>query len=57
MSSSPTITGEYKFGFVTEIETDAAPKGLNEDIIRFISKKNPSGCWNTACARFDIGSE
>jgi len=33
--------GDYKFGFITDIETDMAPKGLNEDIIRFISlKKN-----------------
>ena len=32
---------EYKYGFVTDIEMDMAPKGLNEDIIRFISlKKN-----------------
>ena len=30
---------EYKYGFVTDIETDSAPKGLNEDIIRFISAK------------------
>lgn len=30
---------EYKWGFYTDIETDAAPKGLNEDIIRFISAK------------------
>lgn len=29
----------YKYGFETQIETDAAPKGLNEDIIRLISKK------------------
>lgn len=33
------LSSEYKYGFVTEIETDSAPKGLNEDIIRFISKK------------------
>ena len=34
---------EYKYGFTTDIETDSAPKGLNEDIIRFISarKKEP----------------
>ncbi|MCX6247586.1 MAG: Fe-S cluster assembly protein SufB [Bacteroidetes bacterium] len=32
-------SGEYKFGFITDIETDMAPKGLNEDIIRFISAK------------------
>ncbi len=31
--------GEYKFGFITDIETDFAPKGLNEDIIRLISAK------------------
>ena len=30
---------DYKYGFVTDIEMDIAPKGLNEDIIRFISKK------------------
>ncbi|MGH9716460.1 MAG: Fe-S cluster assembly protein SufB [Candidatus Acidiferrales bacterium] len=30
---------EYKWGFVTNIEHDSAPKGLNEDIIRFISAK------------------
>ncbi len=31
--------GDYKYGFYTDIETETAPKGLNEDIIRFISKK------------------
>jgi len=30
---------DYKYGFVTDIEMDVAPKGLNEDIIRFISQK------------------
>ncbi len=30
---------DYKYGFVTEIETDAVPAGLNEDIIRLISAK------------------
>jgi Fe-S cluster assembly protein SufB len=30
---------EYKYGFVTEIEMELAPKGLNEDTIRFISSK------------------
>ena len=34
------VTGsEYKYGFVTDIETDIIPKGLNEDIIRLISAK------------------
>ncbi len=31
--------GEYKYGFYTDIENETAPKGLNEDVIRFISKK------------------
>ncbi|MBI4489338.1 MAG: Fe-S cluster assembly protein SufB, partial [Deltaproteobacteria bacterium] len=30
---------EYKYGFVTEIEADTVPRGLNEDIIRLISAK------------------
>lgn len=33
------INKEYKYGFITDIEADAAPRGLNEDIIRFISQK------------------
>ncbi|MFC2100412.1 Fe-S cluster assembly protein SufB [Bacteroidota bacterium] len=32
-------SSEYKYGFYTDIEMDTAPKGLNEDIIRFISRK------------------
>ena len=38
-------TGKYKYGFVTEIESDKAPKGLNEDIIRFISAKKEEPEW------------
>jgi len=30
---------EYKWGFITDIEADSAPPGLNEEIIRFISAK------------------
>ena len=36
---------EYKFGFVTDIDSDQAPKGLNEDIIRFISAKKEEPNW------------
>jgi Fe-S cluster assembly protein SufB len=36
---------EYKWGFVTDIEADTAPKGLNEDIIRFISAKKHEPEW------------
>ncbi|MFP4470556.1 MAG: Fe-S cluster assembly protein SufB [Bacteroidales bacterium] len=38
-------TKEYKYGFYTDIEMDTAPKGLNEDIIRFISKKKNEPKW------------
>ena len=30
---------QYKYGFVTDIETDSVPPGLNEDVIRLISAK------------------
>ena len=30
---------QYKYGFVTDVEMDLAPKGLDEDIVRFISAK------------------
>ena len=33
------VSQPYKYGFITEIETDKIPKGLNEDVIRLISKK------------------
>ena len=36
---------EYKFGFVTDIQSDQAPKGLNEGIIRFISAKKEEPEW------------
>jgi Fe-S cluster assembly protein SufB len=36
---------EYKYGFVTEIEADSAPPGLNEDIIRLISAKKHEPEW------------
>ncbi|MCZ6478896.1 MAG: Fe-S cluster assembly protein SufB [Candidatus Methylomirabilales bacterium] len=49
--SDPTTTIEsfvsqdYKWGFVTEIEQDIAPPGLNEDIIRMISAKKDEPEW------------
>jgi Fe-S cluster assembly protein SufB len=33
------VKTEYKYGFYTDVEADAAPPGLNEDIVRLISKK------------------
>jgi Fe-S cluster assembly protein SufB len=37
--------GPYKYGFVTEIESDTAPKGLDEEVIRFISAKKGEPEW------------
>jgi|TARA_B110000902_G_scaffold267226_1_gene359276 Fe-S cluster assembly protein SufB len=42
------INTDYKYGFVTDIEADSAPKGLNEDIIRFISAKKNEPDWMLA---------
>lgn len=39
--------GQYKYGFFTDIESDRAPKGLNEDIVRFISAKKDEPSWLT----------
>ncbi len=36
---------EYKYGFVTDIESEKAPKGLNEDIVKFISAKKKEPDW------------
>ncbi|WP_029074032.1 Fe-S cluster assembly protein SufB [Kaistia adipata] len=36
---------QYKYGFVTDIETELAPKGLSEDIVRFISAKKNEPEW------------
>jgi Fe-S cluster assembly protein SufB len=38
---------EYKYGFVTEIESDIAPKGLSDEIVRFISAKKGEPAWMT----------
>lgn len=40
------VTGsEYKYGFITDIDTDIIPRGLNEDVIRFISAKKGEPEW------------
>ncbi len=38
-------TSEYKYGFVTDIESDQAVRGLTEDTVRFISKKKNEPGW------------
>src|SRR5208283_543440 len=35
----------YRYGFVTDIEADEAPPGLNEDTVRFISAKKQEPAW------------
>ena len=39
------MAGKYKHGWETEIETEYAPRGLNEDIVRLISGKNGEPGW------------
>ena len=39
------IGERYKYGFVTDIEMETAPKGLNEEVIRFISAKKGEPEW------------
>ena len=41
-------TKEYEYGFYTDIESETFPKGLNEDIVRAISKKKNEPQWMTA---------
>src|SRR5689334_9885373 len=36
---------EYKWGFITDVEADEAPMGLNEEIVRFISLKKGEPQW------------
>ena len=36
---------KYKYGFTTDIETVKAPKGLNEEIVKFISAKKDEPEW------------
>lgn len=38
-------TGNYKYGFTTDIDTEILPKGLNEDVVRFISQKKGEPEW------------
>src|SRR6266513_1659754 len=54
-TATETIEGlvkqEYKYGFYTDVEVDAAPPGLNEDIIRLISRKTGEPEWLTEWRR------
>ncbi|MSO19295.1 MAG: Fe-S cluster assembly protein SufB [Acidobacteria bacterium] len=41
------VNQEYKYGFVTDIEQETVPPGLNEDVIRMISAKKHEPAWLT----------
>ena len=45
LSTVKSVGDTYKYGFSTDIETEYAPLGLNEDIVRLISKKNGEPNW------------
>ena len=38
-------SGDYKYGFVTEIDTHIIPKGLSEDVVRYISQVKNEPEW------------
>ena len=42
-----SVGEKYKYGFSSDIDTEYAPKGLNEDIVRLISEKNGEPQWMT----------
>lgn len=48
---------EYKYGFVTDIETETIPKGLSEETIRLISKRKMSrnGCLIFGSRHIEVG--
>ena len=39
------VQADYKYGFVTDIEADSMPPGLDEDVIRLISAKKDEPEW------------
>ena len=38
---------EYKYGFTTDIDTEAIPRGLDEEVVRLISRKKEEPEWMT----------
>src|SRR5437870_11103069 len=46
-STQEELASDYKWGFVTDIEADIPPKGLNEDVVRLISAKKGEPEWMT----------
>ena len=48
LETDSRLIQDYKYGFVTEVEEDTVPKGLNEDIIQTISEKKLEPEWMLA---------
>ena len=48
LSTVKSVGDTYKYGFSTDIETEYAPLGLNEDIVKLISKKNDEPEWTVS---------
>src|SRR5881392_2920735 len=46
-STQEELASDYKWGFVTDIEADIPPKGLNEGVVRLISAKKGEPEWMT----------
>jgi Fe-S cluster assembly protein SufB len=44
-ANSELVGGDYKYGFVTDIESDEVPPGLSEDVVRLISAKKEEPEW------------
>ncbi len=44
-TSSDDLDTDYKWGFTIDVDSDVAPKGLSEDIVRFISAKKGEPEW------------
>ena len=47
ISRTSDLDSDYKWGFVTDIEMDTIPKGINEGIVRLISSKKGEPEWMT----------
>jgi Fe-S cluster assembly protein SufB len=41
---------KYEYGFTTDVDTEVIPKGLNEDVVRLISKKKGEPEWCSTSA-------
>src|SRR2546428_13833439 len=48
-TKSTELDSDYKWGFVTDIESDIPPKGLKEDVVRLISEKKNEPEWRIKC--------